>query len=48
MKTDFFNCVKQNKEFFLLPSIKLDWWDYFYIEVGFLAWRVSILFGESK
>ena len=48
MKTDFFNCVKQNKEFFLLPSIKLDWWDCFYIEVGFLAWRVSILFGESK
>tara|TARA_E500000178_G_scaffold349678_1_gene407052 strand:- start:1733 stop:1879 length:147 start_codon:yes stop_codon:yes gene_type:complete len=48
MKTDFFNCVKQNSEFFLLPTIKLDWWDYFYIEVAFLAWRGSVEFGRDK
>ena len=48
MKMDFFNCVRENNEFFLFPMIKVDWWDYFYIEVGFLAWRGTILFRRDK
>tara|TARA_R100001198_G_C5106781_1_gene136282 strand:+ start:411 stop:557 length:147 start_codon:yes stop_codon:yes gene_type:complete len=48
MKTDFFNCARENNEFFLFPMIKLDWWDYFHVEVGFLAWRGTILFRRDK
>ena len=43
MKMDFFNCVRENNEFFFFPMLKVDWWDDVYFEVGFLFWRGTIV-----
>lgn len=39
IETDFFNATTQGDEFFILPSLYLDWYDGYAIHFAFLCWK---------
>lgn len=47
-RRDFFNCFKANKEFLLLPCLKIDWYYGIGIHGGFLCWRFFLEWENKK
>ena len=41
-KLDAYNCVVEDDELFITPSIRIDWYQRLTLDIGFLAWRVII------
>ena len=41
-KIDAYNCVVEDDELFITPSIRIDWYQQITLDIGFLAWRVII------
>ena len=46
MRLESMNEVDMNYQFFILPSIKIDWFSGWRIKVSFLAWSVTWVITE--
>ena len=47
MRIETLNEADMNYQFFILPSIKIDWFAGWRIKVAFLAWSVSCVITET-